>query len=254
VILLINDDGISAPGMRALYRALRRTCDRPVLAVAPASERSGQGHAITLDRHLSLTPRLEDGFFGFAIDGTPTDCTKLALSVLCHEEPELVVSGINDGPNVGRSLFYSGTVGAAMEAAVMGLPAVAVSRNKGGEGFEDAADFAAAWIKRLLGKRELCGHVLNINLPSGPASTWSEPRLAEHGRSGFKETYQPVRDSKERIAWRLHGEWVAGASGETCDASLLGAGHPVLTMLAPSFNTGRQEFAAFLKQVHGPLQ
>ena len=254
MILLINDDGIAAPGLRALYRALRRICERTVLAAAPASERSGQGHAITLDRHLNVNARLEEGFFGFAIDGTPTDCTKLALSVLCHEEPELVVSGINDGPNVGRSLFYSGTVGAAMEAAVLGLPAVAVSRSKGGEDFEDAAEFAAAWCKRLLGWRGLRGHVLNINLPAGPASTWGAPRLAEHGHSGFKESYQPVRDGKERIAWRLHGEWIAGAAGEACDASLLHAGHPVLTMLVPSFNPRAQGFAEQLRRLHGPLQ
>jgi 5'-nucleotidase len=254
VILLINDDGIAAPGLRALYRALRRQCDRPVLAVAPATERSGQSHAITLDRHLNVTARHEDGFFGFAIDGTPTDCTKLALNVLCHTEPDLVVSGINDGPNVGRSLFYSGTVGAALEAAVMGLPAVAVSRNKGGEGFEDAADFAVGWIKRLLGKGGLRGHVLNINLPAGPASTWNEPRLAQHGHSGYKEIYQPVRDTKERIAWRLHGEWVASESDESTDAALLSAGHPVLTMLAPSLNARTDGIAAFLKQTHGPLR
>ena len=254
MILLINDDGISAPGLRALYRAIRRQCNRPVLAVAPATERSGLSHAITLDRHLSISSRLDGGFFGFAVDGTPTDCTKIALNVLCHEPPELVVSGINDGPNVGRSLFYSGTVGAAMEAAVMGFPAVAVSRNKGGEGFDDAAEFAAGWIKRLLGKPDLHGHVLNINLPAGPASTWGEPRLAQHGHSGFKETYQPVRDAKERIAWRLHGEWVATTPSDRCDASLLNAGHPVLTMLAPSLNARGEGLIAFLRQTHGPLR
>ena len=253
MILLINDDGIAAPGLRALYRALRRQCNRPVLAVAPASERSGQSHAITLDRHLMVTPRLEDGFFGFAIDGTPTDCTKLALNILCHEEPELVVSGINDGPNVGRSLFYSGTVGAALEAAVMGLPAVAVSRNKGGEGFEDAAEFAVSWIKRLLGKSGMRGHVLNINLPAGPASTWNAPRHALHGHSGYREVYQPVRDNKDRIGWRLHGDWVASAGEDATDAALLSGGHPVLTMLAPSLNASAASLAYFLKQTQGSL-
>jgi 5'-nucleotidase len=252
VILLVNDDGIAAPGLRAMYRALRRICQCPVLAVAPTSERSGQGHAITIDRNLSVSARLEEGFFGFAIDGTPTDCTKLALNVLCREPPNLVVSGINDGPNVGRSLFYSGTVAAALEAAVLGLPAMAVSRSKGGEDFEDAAEFAGQWAKRLLATSLLQGQVLNINLPAGSSSSWQEAQIAVHGKSGFMETYQPVRDHKERIAWRLRGEWVARADGQRDDASLLSAGHPVLTLLAPSLNAGNPPFEEFLRSQSGP--
>jgi 5'-nucleotidase len=208
------------------------------LAVAPSSERSGQSHAITIDRGLVVTPRTEDNFFGFAIDGTPTDCAKLALAVLCHEEPELIVSGINDGPNVGRSLFYSGTVGAALEAAVLGHPALAVSRNKGGLNFDDAADYAAKWAAKLLGIKELRGQVVNLNLPASTMSAWKEPRLALHGHSGFRETYQVQRDSKDRMVWRLHGEWIARPDGEISDATLLSAGHPVFTHLRPDLNGG----------------
>jgi 5'-nucleotidase len=251
MILLINDDGIAAPGLRALYRALRRHCKVPVLAVAPTSERSGQSHAITLDRGLSVVHRHDDGFFGFAVDGTPTDCVKLALNVLCHHDPELVVSGINDGPNVGRSLFYSGTVAAALEAAVLGFPAIAVSRDKGGEGFEDAAEFAAGWAKRVLGKTAFRGQVLNLNLPAGPASTWKPPVIADHGHSGFRESYQPVRDAKERLTWRLHGEWVAKPDGEPSDATLLSASHPVLTALAPDLNASRVALEKLIKQDAG---
>lgn len=248
MILLVNDDGIDAPGLRALYHALRKKTKRPILAVAPSTERSGQSHAITIDRGLVVTPRSEDGFFGFAVDGTPTDCTKLALAVLCHEEPELVVSGINDGPNVGRSLFYSGTVGAALEAAVLGHPAMAISRNKGGEGFEDAAEFAATWAVKLLGHPELRGQVVNLNLPSIPVASWKNPVLAPHGHSGFKETYQPLRDSKDRIIWRLHGEWIAKADGELSDATLLSAGHPVFTHLRPDLNGGDGPLSLLLKK------
>jgi 5'-nucleotidase len=236
VILLVNDDGVEAPGLRALYRALRQRTGRPVLAVAPASERSGQSHAITIDRPLRVHAVAQDGFFGFAVDGTPTDAVKLALNVLCADEPELVVSGINDGPNVGRSLFYSGTIGAALEAAVLGMPTIAVSRMKGGEGFDDAAAFAAQWAERLLGKRELRGRLLSLNLPSGPAASWQAPTLARHGHSGFRETYQPTRDAAGQVAWRLHGEWIASADGEASDASSLHAGHPTLTALAPDLN------------------
>jgi 5'-nucleotidase len=239
MILLVNDDGIDAPGLRALYRALRKHTGQAVLAVAPTVERSGQGHAITIDRGLVVAPHRDQDFFGFAIDGTPTDCLKLALTVLCQQDPVLVVSGINDGPNVGRSIFYSGTVGAALEAAVLGLPAMAVSRNKGGEGFDDAAEFAARWAKRLIGQNDFRGQVVNLNIPATPASSWQEPRLVDHGHSGFRETYQPLRDGKDRVVWRLHGEWIAKPDGEPSDASLLSTGHPTFTMLAPDLNTSR---------------
>ena len=236
MILLLNDDGIDAPGMRALYRALRRDTGQPVLAVAPLQERSGQGHAITLNRGLTVSSRAEDGFFGFNIDGTPTDCAKLALANLCGERPALVVSGVNDGPNVGRSIFYSGTVGAAMEAAIEGCAAMAVSRQRGPGEFEDAANFAASWAVKLCGRAEFIGQVVNINVPGIPASQWREPRMAQHGRSGFKEGYRPLREGNDRITWRLHGEWNTDEAKEDSDASLLSAGHPVLTMLRPDVN------------------
>ncbi|MBA3939182.1 MAG: 5'/3'-nucleotidase SurE [Planctomycetes bacterium] len=251
MILLVNDDGIAAPGLRALYRALRRVTGIPVLAVAPLAERSGQGHAITLDRGLAVAHRLEEGFFGFSVDGTPVDCAKLALVALCPEPPDLVVSGINDGPNVGRSLFYSGTVGAAMEAAVLGLPALAVSRAKGGESFDDAAEFAAQWAKRLLGKADLRGQVVNLNVPAGPLGTWKEARVTHHGQAGFTETYQPQRDAKDRVVWRLHGEWTA-TDGGACDAHTLHAGHPVVTVLSPDLNGTHQGLERLVRKLARP--
>jgi 5'-nucleotidase len=236
VILLVNDDGIDAPGLRALYRALRARTRRPVLAVAPSHERSGQGHAITLDRALTVQARVTGGFFGFAVDGTPADCTKLALSALCQEEPELVVSGINDGPNVGRSILYSGTLGAALEAAVLGLPALAVSRAKGEGGFDDAADFAAGVAERMLGDGRYRGRVVNCNLPARPAADWQTPRSAQHGQAGFIESHRPVRDGQGRVGWKLHGEWEPRADQPEYDAALLDEGHPVITVLHPDLN------------------
>lgn len=236
MILLVNDDGIDAPGFRALYRALRRETGQPVLAAAPAVERSGMSHAISVDRPLTVESRAEAGFFGFAIDGTPTDCTKIALDRLCPEPPTLVVSGINRGPNVGRSVFYSGTVGAAMEAAVLGLPAMAVSRQVEATTVEDGAAFAAGWAKRILGRREFAGKVINVNLP-GPASpSWREPVVRAHGKAGFREGYRLIREQgrEHETKWRLHGDWVPGDGAD--DAAALTAGHPVLTLLQPDFN------------------
>ena len=107
-------------------------------------------------RHNRFT--IFDDFFGFSVDGTPTDCLKLALKVLAQEDPKFVISGINDGPNVGRSLFYSGTVGAAMEAAVEGHCALAVSLDRGPESdWQAAADFACSIADSLRGKTSLRG-------------------------------------------------------------------------------------------------
>jgi 5'-nucleotidase len=236
MILLINDDGIDHPGLRHLYAALRNRLKRPVLAVLPTQQRSGQSHAITLDRGLTVTPRCEENFFAFGVDGTPTDCVKIGISTLMPQAPTLVVSGINDGPNVGRSLFYSGTVGAAMEAAVEGFIALAVNRDHGSGGFEDAAQFAAEVAERLIGRPELKGRLANLNVPAGPRSSWKSLRVAEHGHSGFKEGYRPIRDARDHLTWRLHGDWVAAGGEGDSDAHLLNRGHPVLTLLEPDLN------------------
>jgi 5'-nucleotidase len=165
VILLVNDDGIGAPGLRELYRCLRSRLRRPVLVVAPREAQSARGHAITIDRGLQVAPVKEEGFFGFAVDGTPCDCVKLALTAICRTPPRLVVSGINDGPNVGRSLFYSGTVAAALEAAIAGLPALAVSKDLDGGDLAECAGFAAAIAAAILRRNDTDGQVVNLGTP-----------------------------------------------------------------------------------------
>jgi 5'-nucleotidase len=246
MILLINDDGIEAPGLRRLYTALREITGQAVMAVAPLSQRSGQSHAITLDRGLAVTPHIADNFFGFSVDGTPTDCVKIGITVLCSEPPQLVVSGINDGPNTGRSIFYSGTVAAAVEGAIEGYPALAVSRDRGDTDFADAATFAAEIAKFMLERGEFTGQVVNLNLPATPASTWRAPQIVAHGRAGFSESYRPVRDAHERVTWHLHGVWTADAGAGETDSHLLRAGHPVLTTLAPDFNGDQKSLQKLL--------
>ncbi|MFM2090281.1 MAG: 5/3-nucleotidase SurE [Planctomycetota bacterium] len=244
MILLVNDDGVDAPGLRALYAALRTAGLGPVLAVAPAQERSGQSHAITIGRPLRVEPRHEAGFFAFAVDGTPADCVKVALDGLCPRPPDLVVSGVNDGPNAGRSIFYSGTLGAAMEAVVLGRTALAVSRARGEGGFAPAAAAAAGWAARLLAARP--GPLLvNLNLPAGPASAWREPRLCRHGLGGFREGYIAARDRDGRPGWLLNGTWEPGAAD--LDAALLSQGHPTATLLRPDLN-GDQAILAGLAE------
>ena len=248
MILLINDDGIAAPGLRSLYHALRTRCGQPVLAVAPAQQHSGQSHAITLDRGLTINSHVDGDFFGFSIDGTPADCLKLAVTVLCQQPPKIVVSGINDGPNVGRSLVYSGTVGAAMEAAVEGFAAIAASRDTGAGDPKEAAEWTADFVKQCLGRRDLRGTVLNVNLPATPSSEWQPACIVEHGRSGFDEKYQPRRNRAGNITWHLHGTRVELEDEGITDAHLLAAGHVTVSLLRPDFNARTSNLAERLAE------
>ncbi len=128
MILLCNDDGFNAEGLRVLRKELLTLDD--VMIVAPETEQSAMGHAITLAQPLKIRKVKEDGeFIGYAVNGTPADCVKLAITVLLEEPPKLVVSGINMGGNLGICALYSGTVSAATEAMVMGVPSIAVSLN-----------------------------------------------------------------------------------------------------------------------------
>jgi len=203
-ILLTNDDGIYAEGICALYRCL--SLDHEVVVVAPEAERSAVGHAITLSEPLRVrVVRRGRDFWGYAVNGTPADCVKLALYELVGPV-DLVVSGINRGANVGINVLYSGTVSAATEAAILGLPALAVSlaayRN---ESYCFAAYFVATILEDIFNwplPRPFC---LNINIPNLPA----------HRIKGVKFTRQGVRKLRERFEKRVdpHGHiyyWQCG--------------------------------------------
>lgn len=165
-ILVTNDDGHFSPGIEALASALTSLGD--VIVVAPHSEASAVGHSLTLRRPLRLEiirPRV------YAVDGTPTDCVNVALSQLFPEPPDLIVSGINKGLNIGDDVTYSGTVAGALEGALLGYPAIAVSLQYDVNGFDFsqaaavAADLAAGLLATPLPTRTF----LNVNVPCGPA-------------------------------------------------------------------------------------
>src|SRR6516162_1960610 len=171
LILLTNDDGIRHPGLVAMYREL--TALGEVHVVAPETVQSATGHGITLTTPL-LTDRVrvEDAFTGIAVDGRPADCVKLAVAKLLPRAPDLVVSGINSGANVGINVIYSGTVAAAIEAAFLGLPAIAASlylRKEIETDYRTAARRTIAVIRRILEAGLKGGQVVSINLPAVPA-------------------------------------------------------------------------------------
>jgi 5'-nucleotidase len=171
-ILLTNDDGITAPGLAALHRAVSHLGE--ITVVAPATGQSATSHGVTF--HVPLLAKahrctLDDGshlFEGFSVDGRPADCVKLALARLLPKAPDLVISGINAGANIGINVIYSGTVAAAMEAAFMGVPSIAVSLHIGDRNrtrWDLATKHARGVIERVLEAKPERHSVLNVNIP-----------------------------------------------------------------------------------------
>lgn len=183
-ILLTNDDGVNAPGLRLLETVARRFSD-DVWIVAPADEQSGAGHSLTLTRPVRLR-RL--GERRFAVTGTPTDAVMMALAhILKDDPPALLLSGINRGGNLAEDVTYSGTVSAAMEGALAGVRSIALSQAYSREGMGDQVPFGAAeaWAERVLGpliEAPLpAGTLVNVNFPARPAAEVMGVRVVQQG-------------------------------------------------------------------------
>lgn len=203
-ILLTNDDGIFAPGLAALYQELRQLGE--VTVVAPESEQSAVGHAISLSTPLRVKKAsICGGYWGWAVSGTPADCVKIALAELLPEKPELVVSGINLGPNVGINVLYSGTVSAATEAAILGVKlAVALSLDTYKDpDFATAARLAGKLLSRLQ-RQPLSEPVcLNINLPALPEAEVKGVRLTRQDTGPLVERFDRRVDPREHLYYWL---------------------------------------------------
>lgn len=202
-ILLTNDDGIFAKGIEALYLSLIEEHD--VVVVAPETEQSAVGHAITFLDPLRVKPVQRNGsFFGYALDGTPADCVKIAMTELMKPLPDIVVSGINMGANVGVNVIYSGTVSAATEAALLGVPSIAVSIDS-----FNATDFSAATgavmkLLSILEKEALPpGVSLNVNVPGVAPSEIKGFRITHQGNMRCIETYDRRVDPRDHVYYWL---------------------------------------------------
>jgi len=197
-ILLTNDDGYNAPGIMALYEALSASHD--VILIAPDREKSAVGHAITLNAPVRIdTIDLGEGKKGFAVAGTPADCIKLGLFELFTSPPDLVVSGINPGCNIGIDINYSGTASAAREGALNGLPSLAVSI-KSGENmdFSSMARFTVDMVNRVKANGLPRGTFLNINAPSGPFKEISGVKITRQAQSNLSTRFEKRFDPKTR--------------------------------------------------------
>ena len=201
-ILLTNDDGYRAPGILALYHSLAR--DHEVVLAAPDRERSAIGHGITLNQPLRMDEvDLNGGGQGFAVAGTPADCVKLGLSQLCGSRPDLVISGINAGSNTGININYSGTAGAAREAALNRLPALAVSIQYGETmDFPGMAGFVGDRLEQVMGLDLPSGVFLNINGPCIPMDQVSGIRITSQADNNFSNEMDCRNDPRgKRYFW-----------------------------------------------------
>jgi 5'-nucleotidase len=205
-ILITNDDGIHAPGIYYLKKSLEKIAD--VEVVAPDSERSAVGHAITLSDPLRVFSVNHSGeFFGSAVNGTPADCVKLALSCLMETKPDLVVSGINAGANTAMNIIYSGTVSAAAEAVIMGVPAMAVSiASFNVSDYSYAAELAAELAKKIHANGLPEGTLINVNVPPVPREEIRGIVIARQGRGRYQEFFDKRIDPNQRTYYWLAGK------------------------------------------------
>ena len=245
LILISNDDGYRAEGLSALVAALEDLGE--VWVVAPESEQSATSHAISLTRPLRLwevRPRW------FAVDGTPTDATWLGINYVLHgRRPELVVSGINHGPNLADDVIYSGTVAAAMEAAIIGVPSIAVSlATRGDFDFGPSARFSRALVAAALAQPFPSNTLLNVNVPAGEPDGYV---VARQGKHSYGAGVVEKTDPRGRKYY-----WIGGSEyqhedipGSDCNA-VLREGRIALTPLTLDFT----DYAMRSRHAHWTLE
>ncbi|CAH2030775.1 5'/3'-nucleotidase SurE [Trichlorobacter ammonificans] len=227
-IMVTNDDGIAAPGIKALADALASLGE--VTVVAPDRERSAAGHSLTLHAPLRVFELREHWF---AVDGTPTDCVNMGIHSLLPFRPDLVVSGINHGGNMGDDITYSGTVAAAMEANLMGIPALAVSLATFAPSshFDDAARSVLPVITAFIRNGLPEGTFLNINVPNLPLAQIKPPRITRQGKRSFVGAIVDKVDPRGRKYYWIGSEEPSFHDEEGTDFNAVGAGHISVTPL-----------------------
>ncbi len=205
-ILLTNDDGILAEGLIALYEELKG--DFELSIVAPETEMSAVGHAITLSNPLRVRRFKRNGtFFGYGVSGTPADCVKIGVQEILQQRPDMILSGINLGSNVGINLLYSGTVSAATEGAFLGIPSVAISLNtKNDPDFGFAAKFSRRMIQLVMenGLRERTA--LNVNIPAVPEDQIKGVSFTTQDLVRHKDIYEKRKDPRGNVYYWLATE------------------------------------------------
>ena len=205
-VLLCNDDGINAPGIEALAKEIGKI--GRVTVIAPDKQQSAVGHAITMNYPLRAYPVRKNGeLFGYAVEGTPADAVKLGVKCLMKEKPDLLISGINHGSNTAINIIYSGTVSAATEGTILGIPSIAISVTTYGEtDFTFAARFAARLAMLVVEKGLPAGTLLNVNVPAVAEGEIRGVLVTRQGKSTWDDTFDVRRDPSNREYFWLTGK------------------------------------------------
>lgn len=216
-VLISNDDGIHAPGINALVQEIKKIGE--VVVVAPDKQQSAVGHAITVNSPLRVQKVEKNGqFFGYAVDGTPADAVKLAVRSLLPHPPDLLISGINHGSNTAISVIYSGTVSAATEGTILGIPSFAISLTTFTEAdFSYAASFARRLTLKIMEHGLPKGTLLNVNVPAVPASEIKGVVITKQGKSIWNDEFESRRDPSNREYFWLKGDLLELDFGDDVD-------------------------------------
>ncbi len=247
-ILVTNDDGVDSAGLKELAKSLRDLGD--IFVAAPASQQSATGHALTIENPLRVHSfNLNGEKLGVAVNGTPSDSVKLALSVLLDEKPDLVVSGINFGRNTSVNILYSGTVAAATEGMLLGIPSIAISMDS----FSRKADpkTAAEYAKYIVSKIKEFNvpkdAFLNVNIPYLPKEKIKGFKITKLSDSFWKDHYEKRVDPFGREYYWFSGEYQINDDGVESDDSAINLGYVSITPI--SLNFTNRKFLGILKEM-----
>lgn len=228
-ILITNDDGIQARGLKIISKKLQETHN--ILVVAPNSQKSASSHSITLMSPIIVKEEKIEGIKGscFSVSGTPADCTKIALTTLAKEKIDLVVSGVNEGFNLGTDVLYSGTVSAAIEGAINYTSAIALSCDGTDESYEIAAEYAEMIIKKIE-KVKLGNIVLNINVPSINKDLIKGIKVCGIGERNYNNIYVEMNTDEEGSTYKITGSLQPPKEKDT-DVAYINEGYVTITPL-----------------------
>ncbi|MBI5359607.1 MAG: 5'/3'-nucleotidase SurE [Planctomycetes bacterium] len=204
LVLITNDDGVDADGLKALTEAFSASHD--IVISAPSSQRSAVSHSISVHCPVTITRAVRDNRLSvYAIDGTPADCVKLAVTTLMDRKPDIVVSGINAGANLGINAFYSGTLAGAVEGALMGIPAFAISLDiTGSKDYAASSRIAGEFAEYVLQNFYCTPAAFNVNVPALGRTSIKGIRLTKQDPARFRDKYSLV--DRDAMSYRISGE------------------------------------------------
>ena len=228
-ILIVNDDGIYSPGIKALSDAMIQIGE--VTIVAPDKEQSAKSHSISLTDPIRIkSVKLKNGLEGWSVGGTPVDCTKIALQELLNQKPDLIISGINQGANLGHNLVYSGTISAAYEGAILGVPSAAISLDTfEGKNFSGSKYVAITIAKHLLNHALPKGTMLNVNVPNIAKKDIKGFLITKQGNRIFKDIFEKRIDPRGHEYFWIKGEMIDNDSSIDYDGKAVSSGYVSIT-------------------------